>query len=87
MKKFYELSGILVCEWEIFEHSILTGKHGVKYTQEQWKNRRLGRTRLRDYERVAMINALHKIRLEERKKKRIMDNAIETAKLITHKTQ
>lgn len=87
MKKFYKMSGILICEWEAFEHSILTGKHGVIYTKEQWKNRRLGRTKLQDFERQGLIMVLHKLRTEEARKEENEQKAIEIAKSITHKTQ
>lgn len=62
MKRFYKESGILVCEWEDFESSILFGKHGFKFTPEQWKNRKIGRTKLKPEERIAMMHVLGKIR-------------------------
>lgn len=62
MKRFYTESGILVCEWEEFESSILFGKHGFKFTPEQWKNRKIGRTKLKPEERIAMMHVLGKIR-------------------------
>lgn len=64
MKQFYIESGILVCEWPKFENAILQGTHGFSFSAEQWKNRRLGRTRLRDSERVAMIRVLEELRKE-----------------------
>ena len=65
MKRFYKESGILVCEWEEFESSILFGKHGFKFTPEQWKNRKIGRTKLKPEDRIAMICVLGKIRAEK----------------------
>lgn len=62
MKEFYKQSGILVIEWEEFERSILQGTHGLMFSAEQWKNRRIGRTRLKPEERIAMIHVLEKIR-------------------------
>lgn len=62
MKRFYKESGILVCEWEDFERSILFGNHGFKFTPEQWKNRKIGRTKLKPEERIAMMHVLGKIR-------------------------
>lgn len=64
MKRFYTESGILVCEWEEFEQSILFGKHGLKFTPEQWKNRKIGRTKLKPEDRMAMILVLENIRHE-----------------------
>lgn len=64
MKQFYIESGILVCEWSKFENAILQGTHGFSFSAEQWKNRRLGRTHLRDSERVAMIRVLEELRKE-----------------------
>ena len=68
MKQFYIQSGIMICEWQSFEQSILFGKHGFKFTPEQWKNRKIGRTKLRDEERIAMIHVLELIRKDNRKK-------------------
>lgn len=62
MKRFYTESGILVCEWEEFEQSILFGKHGLKFTPEQWKNRKIGRTKLKPEDRMAMLLVLENIR-------------------------
>lgn len=67
MKRFYTESGILVCEWDDFEQSILFGKHGLKFTPEQWKNRKIGRTKVTDSERLAMITVLKKIRIQNKK--------------------
>lgn len=64
MKRFYKESGILVCEWEEFEQSILFGKHGLKFTPEQWKNRKIGRTKLKPEDRMAMLLVLENIRHE-----------------------
>lgn len=64
MKRFYTESGILVCEWEEFEQSILFGKHGLKFTPEQWKNRKIGRTKLKPEDRMAMLLVLENIRHE-----------------------
>lgn len=68
MKRFYTESGIMICEWDSFERSILFGSHGFKFTPEQWKNRKIGRTKLRDEERIAMIHVLELIRKDNRKK-------------------
>lgn len=65
MKRFYTESGIMICEWESFERSILFGSHGFKMTPEQWKNRRIGRTKLKDEERIAMIQVLTQLRKEQ----------------------
>lgn len=67
MKRFYTESGILVCEWDDFEQSILFGKHGFKFTREQWKNRKIGRTKLKPEQRIAMLLVLEKIRKERAK--------------------
>lgn len=64
MKRFYKESGIMVCEWEAFERSILFGLHGFALTAEQWKNRKIGRTKLKESERIAMIEVLRKIRTQ-----------------------
>lgn len=64
MKRFYIESGILVAEWDKFELAILTGKYGFSFSAEQWKNRKIGRTQLRDSERIAMINVLNQMRTE-----------------------
>lgn len=69
MKRFYKESGILVCEWEEFEQSILFCKHGFKFTPEQWKNRKIGRTKLKPEDRIAMIYVLEKIRKERARSK------------------
>lgn len=74
MKRFYTESGILVCEWEEFEQSILFGKHGFKFTPEQWKNRKIGRTKLKPEDRIAMIHVLDKIRNERAKEERKLTN-------------
>ena len=70
MKRFYIESGIMICEWDCFERSIIFGTHGFKFTPEQWKNRKIGRTKLRDEERIAMIHVLELIRKDNRKKRR-----------------
>lgn len=64
MKRFYTESRIMKYEWDSFERSILLGLHGFKMTPEQWKNRRIGRTKLKDEERIAMMHVLEKIRKE-----------------------
>ena len=64
MKRFYKESGIMVCEWEAFERSILFGQHGFALTVEQWKNRKIGRTKLKESERIAMIEVLRRIRTQ-----------------------
>jgi hypothetical protein len=69
MKRFYTESGIMICEWESFERSIIFGSHGFKMTPEQWKNRRIGRTKLKDEERIAMIQVLTQLRKEQKRKK------------------
>lgn len=71
MKRFYKESGILVCEWEEFESSILFGKHGFKFTPEQWKNRKIGRTKLKPEDRIAMMHVLEKIRAEKQRESEI----------------
>lgn len=70
MKRFYTESGILVCEWEEFEQSILFGKHGFKFTPEQWKNRKIGRTKLKPEDRISMIHVLSALRKERARKER-----------------
>lgn len=67
MKRFYKESGILVCEWREFENSIIFGKHGFKFTPEQWKNRKIGRTKLKPEDRIAMMHVLEKIRAEKQR--------------------
>lgn len=67
MKRFYKESGIMVCEWESFERSILFGQHGFCLTAEQWKNRKIGRTKLKESERVAMKEVLRRIRIQNNK--------------------
>lgn len=72
MKRFYKESGIMICEWDDFEQSILLNKDGFQFTPEQWKNRRIGRTKLKPEERIAMMQVLEKIRkrkLKIRKRK------------------
>lgn len=71
MKRFYTESGIMICEWESFERSILFGSHGFKMTPEQWKNRRIGRTKLKDEERIAMIHVLELIRKENKQSRTV----------------
>ena len=58
----------MICEWEAFERSILFGQHGFALTAEQWKNRKIGRTKLKDHERVAMMEVLRRIRIQNSKK-------------------
>ena len=70
MKRFYKESGIMICEWDDFEQSILFGKHGFKFTPEQWKNRKIGRTKLKPEDRIAMLLVLEKIRKERAKEAR-----------------
>ena len=79
MKRFYKESGILVCEWKEFEESILFGKHGLKFTPEQWKNRRTGRTKLKPEERIAMMHVLQKIR-----QKNTITTEVQTIKISQH---
>lgn len=62
MKEFYKLSGILVLEWEIFERAILQGTYGFALSKDQWNNRRTGRTKVSDSERIAMMHVLEQIR-------------------------
>lgn len=69
MKRFYRESGIMVCEWEAFERSILFGQHGFALTAEQWKNRKIGRTKVSDSERVAMMEVLRRIRIQNKRSK------------------
>ena len=64
MEKFYKESGILVCEWSRFENAILQGTHGFSFSAEQWKNRRIGRTKVSDSEKIAMIRILEELRKE-----------------------
>lgn len=71
MKRFYEESGMLVCEREKFENSILLGKHGFKFTSEQWKNRKIGRTKLKPEDRIAMMHVLEKIRADKQREREI----------------
>lgn len=66
MKRFYRESGIMICEWDEFEQSILFGKHGFQFSPEQWKNRKIGRTKVKPGERIAMIQVLEKIREEKK---------------------
>ena len=70
MKRFYKESGIMICEWDDFEQSILFVKHGFKFTPEQWKNRKIGRTKLKPEDRIAMLLVLEKIRKERAKEAR-----------------
>lgn len=83
MKRFYTESGILVCEWEDFVQSILFGKHGFKFTQEQWKNRKNGRTKLKPEERIAMIHVLEKIRKDRAKESSKVINKINELETLT----
>lgn len=62
MKRFYKESGMLVCEFEEFERSLLLGTYGFKLSAEQWKNRRTGRTKVKPEERIAMQHILDMIR-------------------------
>lgn len=68
MERFYRESGIRVFEWEAFERSILHGQHGFALTPEQWRNRRSGRTYLKESERIAMLKVLKEIRKQQSKK-------------------
>ena len=70
MKRFYKESGIMICEWDDFEQSILFGKHGFKFTPEQWKNRKIGRTKLKPEDRIAMLLVLEKIRSVRKKQEK-----------------
>lgn len=83
MKRFYTESGILVCEWDEFEQSILFGKHGFKFTREQWKNRKIGRTKLKPEQRIAMIHVLEKIRKERAKEASKVINKINELETLT----
>lgn len=67
MKQFYIKSGIKVCEWDEFEQSILFNKHGFQFSPEQWKNRKIGRTKVKPGERIAMTQVLEKIREEKKR--------------------
>lgn len=62
MKRFYIESGIKVCEWEEFEKRILDISQEFHFTQEQWKNRRQGRTHIKAQERIAMMAIVEEIR-------------------------
>lgn len=62
MKRFYNESGIKVCEWEEFEKRILDQTRELHFTQEQWKNRKLGRTHIKPQERLAMMEIVNEIR-------------------------
>ena len=81
MKRFYKESGILVCEWEDFENSILFCKHGFKFTPEQWKNRKIGRTKLKPEDRIAMMHVLDKIRAEKQRESEIT-TTVQTVKFV-----
>ena len=83
MKRFYTESGILVCEWDEFDQSILFGKHGFKFTREQWKNRKIGRTKLKPEQRIAMIHVLEKIRKERAKEASKVINKINELETLT----
>lgn len=80
MKRFYTESGILVCEWKEFVHSLLLGKHGFKFTPEQWKNRTIGRTKVKPNERIAMMKVLEKIRAEKQREGEIT-TTVQTVKV------
>lgn len=65
MKKFYQQSGILVYEWESFELAILQGTFGFMLSKDQWNNRRSGRTKVSDSERIAMMHVLEQLRQKQ----------------------
>ena len=62
MKQFYLESGIKVIEWEEFERLLLDSTRSFYFTTEQWRNRRLGRTKIKAEERIAMIAIVKEIR-------------------------
>lgn len=65
MKEFYKQSGILVLEWANFERAILQGTFGFSFSKDQWNNRRTGRTKVSDSERIAMIHVLEQLRTQQ----------------------
>ena len=62
MKRFYLESGIRVCEWEQFEEILLDENREFYFTQEQWRNRKSGRTHIKPQERLAMMAIVNEIR-------------------------
>lgn len=77
MKRFYIESGIKVCEWEEFEKRILDISQEFHFTQEQWRNRRQGRTQLKPQERIAMMSIVEEMRKQPVKRSKTL-----TAKFI-----
>lgn len=77
MKRFYIESGIQIAEWEKFENLILDQTREFHFTQEQWKNRRTGRTQITPQERIAMMSIVEEMRKQPVKRSKTL-----TAKFI-----